>query len=203
MTSSHSGTQITGRCIHLRYNIKNLCFKHGNWYVQKLRIINNGLFIDFIVSGIHYQKNQFKFIFSMFLDFLHQLCHNHRIFSARHADSNFIALFNQVIGGDPFDKRLPQSFFILCNKSSLYFFIFLHFRSFQNVPNLSRFLGKIYLRTLYVISFIYCIKSFQKLFQFFYFSQVTEADTEGAFGIFLILCYCKDCPGRQFYYGTG
>ena len=104
MPTPHSCTEIAGIVFYIINGIKDIGFKYGNRDLQQFCIgFNNGSVFR-TIPRIHDQKDQFKREFSMPLQFLKQLCHQHRIFSAGNTNCNPVIRLNQIIRIDCFCK---------------------------------------------------------------------------------------------------
>ena len=119
MSTPHTGTEIAGVILHVIHRIKNIGFEHGNGNLQQLGVGFDDLPVLGTIAGIHDQKDQFKGKFSVPLNLLKQLRHEHRVLAAGNTHGNAVVGLNQVIGldclGKPAEdhpmKLFPQSLF--------------------------------------------------------------------------------------------
>ena len=119
IASSHAGTQITGIAVNFCHNIENIALEDGQRNIQKLCIILDNLPIVLIVTWIHHQKYKLKREFSMSLQLLHELRHEHGILSAGDADCDLVPLLDQIIFLDRTRKTSPDGFPEFFNQASL------------------------------------------------------------------------------------
>ena len=108
MTTTHSGTKIARRMFGLLCNVENASFKNRNWNIEQRCIAFYFLAVDLTIARIHHQKNKFKRNFRVTVKHLHQLCQQHRIFTTRNANCNFISRLNHPIHLQRRNKRAPQ-----------------------------------------------------------------------------------------------
>ena len=108
MPPAHTRTQVTRRIRNIRNRIKNFRLEYRNRHIQYLRIIEDCLVIDIIVSRIHHKKNNLKIFLSMTLKFLKKLRHQHRILTARDTYCNLVAVFDHLVLVDCLRERSPD-----------------------------------------------------------------------------------------------
>ena len=108
MPAPHPRTKIARVLIDLCDRIENTGFKYLNRDFQQLCIFAYFLIIDLVISRIHHQKNNLKRHFGIPLQALHAHCHEHRILAAGDADSDFVALLNQLVFLDAFQEFRPD-----------------------------------------------------------------------------------------------
>lgn len=88
---------------------KDVALEDGHRDVQQLGIGLDLLAVDLIVAGVHHQKDQLKGNIAVFLQLLHQLCHQHGVFAARDADGDLVSLLYQLVALYRHDKGVHSS----------------------------------------------------------------------------------------------
>ena len=108
MSPAHPGTEIAGRFLTAVGHLENICFKNRDGNMEQSRVALDFLPVDGIITRIHYQKYQIKGYVTVPVEFLHQLCHQHGIFTAGDADGDPVSGLDQLVLFDGIDKRLPK-----------------------------------------------------------------------------------------------
>ena len=108
MTAAHPGTKVAGGFITVVCYIKDVCFKDCDGNMQQCGVALDLLAVDFVIAGVHDEKDQFKRDLAVALQLLQKLGHDHRILTAGNTDGDLVPRLNQFIPLDGHDKGCPQ-----------------------------------------------------------------------------------------------
>ena len=108
IATAHAGAQIARGFFDAVHRIKDLRLKNRHRNSHEFRIVFNDLAVCFTVSRVHHKKDKLKRELVVTAQFLKQLCHQHRIFSAGDTDCDLVALFHKFILIDRLGKTAEQ-----------------------------------------------------------------------------------------------
>ena len=142
MAAAHPGAEIAGVLVGVIGDREDITLedRHGN--VQKFRVRLDLLAVDLIIARVHHKEDQLKRHIAVFLQLLHQFCHQHGILAARDTDGDFIAGLDQLIAFHRYDEGRPKLLAVFLDDAAfdhlVRFQFTFHFKSSLLADRLSR-----------------------------------------------------------------
>ena len=127
VAAAHPGAEIAGVLVGVVGHREDVALEDGHRDVEQLGVGLDLLAVYLVVTGVHHQKDQLERHIAVALKLLHQLCHQHRILSARNTDGDLISLVYQLIPLYRLDKGSPDLLAEFFNNASFYILVRLQF----------------------------------------------------------------------------
>ena len=108
VTPAHARTEVAGIVFAAIGHVEYIRLENRDRHIQQRGVLFDLAAVDFVVAGIHHQKDRLKMHLAVALQFLHQLGHQHGILAAGDAHGDLVAFLNQFVALHGQNKRLPQ-----------------------------------------------------------------------------------------------